>query len=182
VRVSKDDVGARFIAPAPTADQRPQRCNTRLAGFDYSQAGAFFVTVCTAGRRCLFGNIVDDAMVLTPIGRLVQEVWEEIPTHHEGVQTDAFMVMPNHVHGVIVQVGLESAMSGAPTLGEVVRAWKARVTVEGRRRALVHGPLWQRGYHDHIVRDDQDLDRIRRYIDDNPMAWALDEENPLRHR
>ncbi len=158
----------------------PQRRNPRLTGHDYRAVGAYFVTVCTDGRRCLFGEVVDDVVVLTPLGRLVQDAWDAIPSRHRWVATDAFVVMPNHVHGVIVQVTTpDGAMNRAPT-GEVVRAWKARVTADARRRGLIGDRLWQRGYYDHIVRDEKDLHRVRQYIDNNPLAWALDEENPNR--
>lgn len=184
------------------------RRSIRLRGYDYSQAGAYFVTICVQNRACLFGDIADGAIRLNDAGQLIQTRWDELPSHYPGVETDEFEVMPNHVHGIIVLtdrvVGAQfiatqfiaphiggaipgkttpgaskGAMNRAPTLGVVVRGFKARVTaaVNGLR-GTTGVPVWQRNYYEHIIRNDESLDQIRRYIVDNPMRWALDRENP----
>lgn len=81
------------------------RRSIRLKGYDYKQPGAYFVTVCTQQRECLFGNIADGKMVLNNAGMMIQTVWDEIPPHYSGIETDEFVVMPNHIHGIIVIVG-----------------------------------------------------------------------------
>ncbi|MDX9721239.1 MAG: transposase [Myxococcota bacterium] len=208
---------------------RHNRRSFRLRGYDYSQAGAYFVTVCTKDRECLFGEVVDGGMRLNEAGTIVSNVWNELPSHFPCVQLDQVVVMPNHVHGIVVLtddergVGAQfiapamgtgttsagapkkGAINRAPTLGAVVRGFKARVTAaindlrslsgtaaipsEGREDTspsfafdwigqTPRVPVWQRNYYEHIIRDDDDLSRIRQYIIDNPAQWAFDKENP----
>ncbi|MFP4040814.1 MAG: hypothetical protein ACLFS7_09760, partial [Desulfosudaceae bacterium] len=88
------------------------RRSIRLQGYDYSQAGAYFVTICTQNRECLFGDIADGEMRLNDAGQMVQTVWDEIPAHYPGIDIDAFIIMPNHIHGIIVLVG--AAPCGRP--------------------------------------------------------------------
>jgi REP element-mobilizing transposase RayT len=172
------------------------RRSLRLKGYDYTQAGAYFVTICCQHRRCVFRDIVDGEMRMNEAGQIVQAVWEELPIRCPGVDTDAFVIMPNHVHG-IVTIGLDAgvgaqfiapmhqgamnqgAMNRAPTLGEVVRVFKAVSTYRIRRRGCPWF-AWQRNYYEHIIRDDEDLTRIREYIRLNPVLWAEDAENPDR--
>jgi putative transposase len=152
-------------------------------------------------------------MRLNDAGQVAQEVWIAIPSQYPGIAIDAFVVMPNHVHGIIMIAGTittpvgaqfiapdsvshvvphaaspdtdpmdttntASAMNRAPTVGEMVRAYKARVTgVINQRQGTRGVPVWQRNFYDHIIRDDHALDRIRQYIVDNPGQWAHDPEN-----
>ncbi|CBL45870.1 Hypothetical protein HDN1F_22870 [gamma proteobacterium HdN1] len=163
------------------------RHSLRLKNYDYSQAEAYFVTICTQHRACLFGEVVDGGVQLSAAGRMVLDVWNEIPVHYLGVDVDAFVVMPNHVHGVVVitnPVGAQfnapntqGAMNRAPTLGEIVRAFKARSTRNIRLREP-GASVWQRNYYEHIIRSEESLTRIREYIINNPLQWALDRENP----
>jgi putative transposase len=85
--------------------ERHHRRSIRLKGYDYSQAGAYFVTICTQDRACLFGDVVNGEMLLNAAGRMVQTVWDDVPNHYPGVELDAFVVMPNHVHGIVVVAG-----------------------------------------------------------------------------
>ncbi|MFN8475657.1 MAG: transposase [Anaerolineae bacterium] len=163
------------------------RRSIRLQGYDYSQVGAYFVTVVTRNRECLFGAIVDDVMRLTSLGMVVYSTWNDLPAHYLHVELDAFVVMPNHVHGIIVlsdnvapPVG--AGLKPAPTrhtLSEIVRGLK---TFSARRinetRGTPGSPVWQRNYYEHIIRDETSLERIRQYIRDNPALWATDAENP----
>ncbi len=177
-------VGAGF-KPAPTkfhhAKPYRNRRPIRLQGYDYSRAGAYFVTVCTHDRLCLFGEIADRRMALNDAGRMVQQVWDDLPNHYSHVELDECVVMPNHVHGIVVIVG--AGFKPAPTkrhgLPEIVRALKAfsaRRINEIRNTPGVK--LWQRGYYEHIIRNDDELNRIREYIANNPMKWEMDRENP----
>ena len=152
--------------------------------YDYGSIGAYFVTVCAEGRACLFGEVVADAVRLTDAGRMVDAVWRENSSYWPAYETDAFVVMPNHVHGVLFRLDLGCALA----LPDVMHRFKSLTTrryIEGVRRCgwpPFRGRLWQRGYHDHVVRDPDDLDRIRKYIEDNPAQWAIDAENPERPR
>jgi len=298
--------------------ERHRRRSMRLKGYDYSQAGAYFVTICTQGRACLFGEVVDGEMRLNDAGRMVVAEWERLPALFPNVVLDAFVVMPNHIHGIViltdpaddatdgataigatisgattggaatggattrvapttagddatpVGAGLVPALSTmarddadpvgadlvpapsvpvpstpaqsvpapsvpapstpaqsvpapsvpapsmpapstpaqsvpapsvpapsmpapstpalstpAPTLGDVIGAFKSRVTVEYIRGVKTFGwtpfdrRLWQRNYHEHIIRNEEALNRIRRYIVENPIRWAFDRENPF---
>jgi|GEM_PF-899802 len=153
----------------------------RLKGYDYKQAGAYFVTICTQDRVCLFGDVVDGQMRLNREGRVVETVWHEIPNHYPHVQLEAFVVMPNHVHGIIVIVG--AGFKPAPTtkhgLSEIVRAFKTfssrRINEMRNTRGVA---VWQRNFYEHIIRNEGSLHRIREYIQNNPFQWAFDRENP----
>ena len=120
---------------------------------------------------CLFGNVVEDVVELSPIGVIVQLAAEGIGSFHSGVELDAFVVMPNHVH---VLVCLDRRRR-PPPIPAVVGAFKARASRRADRA------LWQRGYHDRIVRGERELEAFREYIETNPLRWALDPENP-EHR
>jgi putative transposase len=165
-----------------------QRRSIRLQGYDYSQAGAYFITVCTQNREPLFGDIVNGAMHLNDAGKMVQQCWDDVPLHFPQVTLDAFVVMPNHIHGIVVIVG--DAVVGvknfsplpvspqhphgtSKTIGSIVRGLKIRVTKWMRRNTPVHD-VWQRNYWEHIVRNESELNRIREYISGNPQYWELD--------
>jgi REP element-mobilizing transposase RayT len=183
------------------------RRSIRLKGYDYSQPGTYFVTICTQERACLFGWMVDGKMLLNDAGRMVQTVWDAMPVHYVGVAIDAFVVMPNHIHGIVVLVGaapcgrprsgqrpLEQASSmgqaqgPAPTvaisLPDVVHRFKTMTTKQYADGVKQSGwspfpsQLWQRNYYEHIIRGEDSLNRVRRYIADNPTQWEIDRENP----
>jgi putative transposase len=181
------------------------RRSIRLKNYDYSQAGAYFVTICTRNRVHLFGEVVDGEMRLNDAGRMVAEVWKSLPERFATVMLDAFVVMPNHFHGIIVivdtvgapLVGAQDrgrhgdAPTGAttrvaPTLGDVIGAFKSVTTVEYVRGVRERGwrafpkRLWQRNYYEHIIRNERELDAIRRYIFDNPQHWYADQYNADR--
>ena len=190
--------------------KKHHRRSMRLQGYDYAAAGAYVVTLVAHERAHVFGEVVDDVMVLNEMGRVAEGCWAAIPHHFAHVELDACIVMPNHVHGIVVLLnegsraaaegidGLSLGRSiaaplpmpatnpsnarrinvGAGSLGAVVRSYKAAVTrqVNGLR-GEAGGPLWQRNYHDRIIRDERELTLFRKYIEDNPMQWALDREN-----
>ncbi len=169
--------------------QRPRRRQLRLPSYDYAQPGAYFVTICTHRRVCLLGRIVDGAMDLSTRGTIAESCWRLLPEHYPSVELDAFVIMPNHVHGILFltdgrladQPG--QALPKRHGLPEVVRAFK---TFSARRiNALCgeHGtPVWQRGFYEHIVRNEISLQEVRSYIAANPMRWHLDRENPVNAR
>jgi len=176
-----------MIRPAESA--LPQRRSLRLRGYDYAQAGAYFVTICTQGRACLFGDVVDGDVHLNAAWRMVAQCWQDIPNRFPDAALDEFVVMPNHLHGIIVIVGAQfiapndsgamnsGAMNRAPTVGEMVRSFKA-VATRMLRQIQYPSFAWQRNYYEHIIRNEDDLARIREYIVNNPLQWALDRENP----
>jgi putative transposase len=178
---------------------RRNRRSVRLKGYDYSRAGAYFVTICVQNRECLFGRIEGGQMVSNDGGVMIRTVWNEIPPHYPGIEIDAFVIMPNHIHGIMVIVGAAprgrpdygNEMNGqprgvAPTLSlpDVVHRFKTMTTKRYADGVKQHGwppftgKLWQRNYYEHIIRNENELNRIREYIVGNPARWALDRENP----
>lgn len=150
----------------------------RLSHYDYSNVGAYFVTCCILGRRCILGDIVDDRMQLNTSGRVVADCWLAIPRHSYRVSIDEFVVMPNHLHGIVVIE--QRARHASPllmrgtTLGAIVGSFKSAVS----RQLPELKPLWQRNYYEHVIRNESSLQKIREYIVSNPKQWALDRENP----
>ena len=170
-----------------------RRRSLRLPGYDYAQTGAYFVTICTRGRVCFLGDVVDGEVRLSEFGRLANSVWLELPRHYPHVRLDAWVVMPNHVHGIVmlkltddvVGAGLKPAPTGRRRHGipEVVRAFKTySARCINAARGATGTPFWQRNYYEHVIRDEESLDRIRRYIAENPARWDEDPENPASHR
>jgi REP element-mobilizing transposase RayT len=173
-----------------TYDERQHhRRSIRLKGYDYSQAGAYFVTVCTRDRVCLFGDVRDGIMRLNKFGHIVWEEWfrsAEIRREIE-LSTDEFVVMPNHIHGIvwIAEQQNVGAHGRAPlhrtprSLSTFIAGFKSVTTKRINILRNMPGlPVWQRNYYEHIVRDERTLDGIREYILANPLRWHLDRENP----
>ena len=167
----------------------------RLRGYDYAQAGAYFVTICTQGRINLFGDVVDGEMQLNELGLIVQEEWLRTESIRAEVELDVFQVMPNHFHGVVVitppvphngmtvaRVGTHGCASlrRAPkSLGSLIAGFKSSATKRINELRSTPGALvWQRNYYERIVRNEKELDAIRQYIVDNPAKWPEDKENP----
>ena len=147
----------------------PQRKSPRLQGYDYTQSGAYFITIRTHKWVHWFGHITDGAMVLNPMGQIAADCWAAIPDHFPGVELDAAIVMPNHIHGIIVLPG------GGAALGSMVGTYKAAITRQ--IRPLQNAPpdtIWHGRYHDRIIRDERALERIRHYIVSNPARWRPD--------
>ena len=162
----------------------------RLAEFDYSQAGAYFVTIVAQDRKPLFGQIADGEMVLNEVGRMVEEVWDELPEHFSNVELSEFVVMPNHIHGIIIitveathaspQRSVPSIMPRGPipgSLGAIIGSFKSAATkrVHGFTN-YKEGRLWQRNYYEHVIRNERDYQAIFDYILANPANWEKDEE------
>lgn len=134
----------------------------RIEGYDYATGGAYFVTVCASCRGPVFGDVRDGTMCLNSVGVEVARVVDSIADHHD-VTVDSSIVMPDHVHLVLVLRGDDGR-----SLSTVVGLFKAAASRDVGRRGM-----WQRGFHDHVVRDERDLDRVREYIATNPVRWAL---------
>jgi len=155
-----------------------------LKGYNYSQAGAYFITICVQGKQCLLGKVVDGKMRLNEIGSMVEKCWLGISSHYPNVSLDVFTIMPNHMHGIIVidSVGANNYLplhGTSKTIGAMVRGFKIGVTKWIRQNTLIK-PFWQRNYYEHIIRDARELKTIREYIQNNPLKWELDPENPYK--
>jgi REP element-mobilizing transposase RayT len=156
----------------------------RLPGFDYSQPGYYFVTVRVSGRTEWFGVVDNNAMVLNGWGRIVWECWRTLPVHHPGILLDEFIVMPDHMHGIVVIGDTFNAGAGParPLPSADKRCHEILPVVMGSFKSAVSRSIrssdggghfrWQRSYHDHVIRDGAELSRIREYIRDNPAEWA----------
>jgi len=166
------------------------RRSIRLKEYDYSTPGAYFITICAHNRACLFGDIKDGVMVLNEYGGIVRFTWDDLPNHIRNIELDKFIVMPNHFHGIINIVSLDANDVGAgsepaPTikhyaLSEMIRQLKtfsAKRINELRRDIGVC--VWQRNYYEHVIRDENELTRVREYIAGNPLEWDSDEYNPM---
>ncbi len=178
----------------------PDRRSVRMRTYDYATAGIYFVTVCTHGKRCVLGRVTNDRVVLSRIGAIVDECWRAIPEHFAGVELHEFVVMPNHLHGLIILPEAPRAQHAVPLrnkdvlapersfgamrpgeLSAIVRSFKSACTKRVNRLRRTSGrTLWQRGYYEHVVRDADDLEQLQRYIIENPLSWVLNRENPLR--
>jgi len=153
-----------------------RRKRQRLAGFDYAQTGTYFITVNTADRACLFGQIAQGTMQLNTFGEAVAGCWRDLPRAMPAIVLHEWVLMPNHFHGLVT---LEA--TGKHSLPDVVRTFKSVSTrVANQVRNTVGSTLWHRSDYDQIVRNETDLDRIRQYIVDNPAKWDQDENNPVR--
>jgi REP element-mobilizing transposase RayT len=153
------------------------RRTIRLRGYDYSVEGMYFVTLCTEGRECLFGDITDEEMRLNNAGRIAERCWSNIPSHFPHVNLDEFIIMPNHIHGilsVVVGANNHSPQNGtAKTIGSVVRGFKIGVTRWMRANTFIYS-VWQRNYWERIIRNEKELRNIREYIRNNPAQWIND--------
>lgn len=155
----------------------PQRKPNRLKYRDYSKPGAYFVTVCTKGRRCILastvvGAIIDrpqSEMMLSPYGVAVDNAIKEIAQHYENVYVDSYVIMPNHIHMILVLLPFEGGRSViAPTVSDIVRHTKAYASRD------IGFSIWQKSYHDHIIRNRDSFVKIRKYIQNNPATRQYD--------
>jgi len=164
-------------------EKHPKRKRVRAPHWDYRQAGSYSVTICADNRECLFGSMREGKVELTAIGRSVEEAWRDLPKHYSNIVLDEFVVMPNHFHGILVisdspyihhDAGIKRSFGNieAGSLSSIIRAFKAGVT----RNA--GGRIWQTGFHEHVIRDENDLCNHRQYIRNNPARWEFDRENP----
>ncbi|WP_332033106.1 transposase [Kaistella sp.] len=197
--------------------QKHHRRSIRLQGYDYSQEGLYFITICCQDRAHLFGEILDGEMILNDAGLQAQKCWQDIPNHFPNAVLHEYIIMPNHIHGIIEFVGanqyspnnnspnqtfsdngndvenndkakdlelvngtknfspLPNATWRSPskTIGSVIRGFKIGVTKWMRNNTTVVN-VWQRNYYDHIIRNEQDYERISEYIKNNPILWKED--------
>jgi len=189
--------------------EKHHRRSVRLRHYDYAQPGAYFVTICAWQRECVFGIINDGTMKLNEYGVIVQNYLDQISGHFPNVEIDLHIIMPNHVHGIIVinncrgevpspliatpiitqplsnmhkpsKKGGETPPLRRPSLGHIVAYFKYQTTKHINRTRNTPGmPVWQRNYHDRVIRNEKELQEIRQYIRHNPLQWDRDDENPV---
>ena len=187
-------------------NEKHHRRSIRLRDFDYSSGGAYFVTICTFQRECLFGEIMEGLMQLNDMGRMVEACQEALPHHFPDVVLDEWVIMPNHIHGIIVIHSADSPVGathaspdvrrtadtiathaspgpGRRSIGALVGSFKSAASRQINQWRNTPGiPIWQRNYYERVIRDDRELDAIRQYIADNPVRWFEDENNPINKR
>lgn len=169
----------------------------RLKEWDYSSVGYYFVTICTRNRECIFGSIAEDKIKLTGIGKIANRYWLEIPEHFQNVKLDEYIIMPNHLHGIVmienqnkkdtyncrdginaVSTDKQNPMRAKHSLFKIIRWYKGRCTYEINKMQNRIRFTWQSGFYDHVIRNEESLLKIREYIHNNPLKWDIDENNP----
>ncbi|WP_416676645.1 transposase [Egbenema bharatensis] len=176
------------------------RRSIRLKGYDYSSPGAYFITICTRDRICWFGEVVEGEMRLNQLGQRVRSVWQTLPHHFPGLTLDEFIVMPNHMRGILVlndtsrrgeafasqpisqSHRIDANASPLPPCGTqpgsiaaIVQNFKSVSTRKINQICQTPGtPIWQRNYYEHIIRNENALQNIRQYITSNPASWKQD--------
>lgn len=178
----------RLIMKKHNPDKHKRR-SIRLKGYDYSREGLYFITICCQNRAHYFGEIINEEMQLNEIGEIAQKCWRDIPNHFKNVLLHTFVVMPNHIHGIIEIVTPVGANQHLPddnrakdisplrgtsnTIGSIVRGFKIGVTKWVRSNTNIH-QIWQRNYYEHIIRNEASYFRIHEYIENNPAKWTED--------
>ncbi len=162
------------------------RQSIRFKNYDYSKAGMYFITICTYNDEYLFGEIIDGKMILNDSGILAQKYWTEIPNHFQNVILDEFIIMPNHIHGIIHTVRvqyLEPSKRNEPqhpenkfqhiisgSIGSIIRGFKIGVTKWFRKNTDIYH-VWHRNFYERIIRSEIELNNVCQYIIDNPKKW-----------
>ena len=176
--------------------------SARAPWWDYGKDGVYFITICTKGRECCFGDVVDSEMQLSHVGLLADVFWYEIKNHAKNITLDAFQVMPNHIHGILILNGNEQEINdpvetthalslqsspgskrfqhqGSNTISSIIGSYKSAVTKHAHR--LGYGHEWQERFHDIIIRDEESYIKIVNYIKNNPAKWEEDKFNPSKN-
>jgi REP element-mobilizing transposase RayT len=175
------------------------RRSIRLKGYDYTLSGAYFITIVTHERECLFGEITNSEMAANKFGLVAQQMWDKLPARFRNVELGTFIVMPNHIHGIILLDGTRRGIAESAadsddqssryalterqfgkmirgSIPAIVRAYKSSVAYRiNIMRGLRNAPVWQRNYYEHIIRNADEAERIEHYIMSNPSNWATDD-------
>lgn len=187
--------------PSKYDPQNHHRRSLCLPNYDYSQAGAYFITIVTWHRESLFGDVMNGDMALSKFGLVAKQQWQKLPKRFPTIELGAFVIMPNHVHGIIVIMAgrgtaenLSDLDSESPrrvpthevfqkpvkgSIPTIVRSYKSAVSYRiNLMRGTQDVPVWQRNYYEHIIRNERDLHSKTDYIEANPLLWDQDDENP----
>lgn len=161
-----------------------ERKRNRMCGFDYSGSGYYFVTICTQNQELFFGDVKNGKMILNNCGIIANKCWRDLPNHYWNCKLDEFVIMPNHVHGIIVinnDIRRERFETVPYNLSEMIRGFKtfsSRRINESQLQNIIFRFKWQKSFYDHIIRNQKSLNNIRKYIKNNPINWDLDRNNP----
>ena len=147
--------------------------NVRIPGYDYTQPGAYFLTICSYQRKQIFSKIHDTIVHPSPLGNLLKENWTSIPARYPGCELGEYVLMPNHMHAIFVIIDPNWRKS----LGQLVQTFKAAVTKQAAQKGLGQN-IWQHNYFEHIIRSDLEMEKITEYILTNPLTWGDQETNP----
>ena len=154
------------------------RKQPRLTSFDYATPGAYFITICSHDKQVIFGNVRDGRVVLNTLGQLVDSHWRKLPEHWPHASVDLYVVMPNHLHGILMLESVDETGQAASAT-TIVGGFKSGVTKEWRLLSQDRmATIWQRGFYDRVIRDEDELRAVQEYIQNNPLRWELDRDNP----
>lgn len=164
------------------------RKRNRLTNWNYSEPSDYFITICSFERQNIFGDIKNDEMFFSEIGKIVNQCWLDIPKHFRVNEIDSWVIMPNHIHGILTiqqdlfVVGNNHGCSlpvkrNHEMIPKVISMFKSSVTRIVRKNLDVDFPIWQKSYYDHIIRSERSLEKIRQYIENNVYTWEKDTEN-----
>lgn len=159
---------------------KPTRKHMRLMDFDYSNSGAYFITICTHNRQKLLGLIQNGTLDLSPIGNVVEITWKNLENHFD-INVDEYVIMPNYFHGIIwvnPRTKEETPTLKTTRKSSLISIVQTFKSLSSKRIHSLGYPnqVWQRSYYETIIRDDEHLNSTREYIQNNPVTWALDEE------
>ena len=163
-------------------NQVPKRKHPRLGNYDYSSTGAYFVTVCTQNRACVLSRIVGRGLApavtsdveLTKFGEIAEEQLLGLESRYSFLKVDKYVIMPNHIHLILILENQAAGASPRPTIMDVVCAYKSLTTIQCKKNGF-NSKLFQTSFYEHVIRDRRDYDEIVKYIDENPMRWYYDE-------
>ena len=153
----------------------PVRKPTRLKNYDYSSTGAYFITICSFSRECILSDITDNKILLTSKGKTSEQQIHDLSLRYRNICIDEYVIMPNHIHMIII-IREPGGASPSPTVSDIIRVFKSQTT----RLCDCNGKLFQRSFHDHIIRNEADYDLIKKYIQNNPLNWHSDCFNPAK--
>ena len=174
----------------------PNRKSIRLKNYNYAENGLYFITICSYKNQKIFGNInqiSNEKIILSKVGKIIQKHWFEIPEHYKFAELDFFVIMPDHIHGIIL---LDNGRIFAPdginkfqnvisnSISSIIRSFKASVTKAVRQELNIQF-VWQRGFYEHVIKNEKELNKIREYIYNNPLKFKLEKTglkifNPYR--
>jgi len=170
------------------------RKSNRLKNHDYSLNGYYFITICSKNRRNIFGEYIENPVgtalaavryksniKLSKLGKIIKNQWDDMQNQYENVKLDQYVIMPNHIHGIL-NIHKRTGASPVPTISNVIGSFKSKTSVEYLRyikenNLNICGQIWQRSFHDHIIRKERSLMAIREYISKNPVNWERDIDN-----
>jgi len=170
----------------------------RFKNYDYSKNGYYFITICSKNRQIIFGEYIENAVgtalaavrnnenniKLSKLGQIIDNQWNDIPNQYDNVQLDQYIVIPNHLHDILI-IDKRTGASPVPTISNIIGSFKSKTSLQylqyiKNNNLNISGQIWQRSFHDHIIRNDRSLNAIREYISNNPINWEQDIENLIK--